>query len=561
MAIIGIDLGTTNSACCVWKGDELIKVPNALDSYLTPSVVGIDEDKNIIVGQIAKERLLTHSDKTVAVFKRLMGSEHEVELGSKSFSAPELSAFVIKSLIRDAEILLEETVTEAVISVPAYFNENQRAATKLAGELAGIKVRRLINEPTAAAMAYGLNKREEGTFLILDMGGGTFDVSILEYFSGVMEVHACSGDNFLGGEDFVQVMIDDVLSQLNVKKTVLTAQEYHLLYLQMESLKKRIDQVEEETLQLQLNNKNVEFKVSNQWFISLINPLLLRVKNPIQLALQDADMNPSEIDEVILVGGATRLRQFRVAVAKLFGRFPSCDLDPDTVVGIGAGIQAGLLAANQALQDVVLTDVCPYTLGVEVLDQNKNPGAFLPVIERNTVVPVSIEKQVITARDDQKLVMINIFQGENRLVEKNVFLGFVNVPVPKAKAGEHPITVRYSYDMSGLLVVDVTVDSTGKTYNKVIENAPGMLSEKEKQKVLSKLEKIKFHPRDNQKNKQLIAKADRLYESCLGEIREHIAISVTNFERVLDGQNEIAIKKAQIEFSNFLDALEIEGRF
>ncbi|MCF2859160.1 molecular chaperone HscC [Pseudoalteromonas sp. SMS1] len=561
MAIIGIDLGTTNSACCVWQDDELIKVPNALDSYLTPSVVGIDEDQNVIVGQIAKERLLTHSEKTVAVFKRLMGSEHVVKLGSKSFSAPELSALVIKSLIKDAETLLEETVTEAVISVPAYFNENQRAATKLAGELAGIKVRRLINEPTAAAMAYGLNKRDEGTFLILDMGGGTFDVSILEYFSGVMEVHACSGDNFLGGEDFVQVMIDDVLNQLNVTKSELTKQEHHLIYLQMESLKKRIDQIEEETLQLQINNKYVDFKASNQWFMSLINPLLLRVKKPIQSALQDADMSPSEIDEVILVGGATRLRQFRVAIAKLFGRLPSCDLDPDTVVGIGAGIQAGLLAENQALQDVVLTDVCPYTLGTEVLDQNYNPGVFLPVIERNTVVPVSIEKKVYTVNDNQKQILVKIFQGENRLVEKNVCLGFLNVPVPKAKAGEHPITVRYSYDMSGLLVVDITIEATGAKFNKIIENAPGALSEKEKQKVLSKLDKIKFHPRDNQKNKQLIAKADRLYESYLGEARELIAISVTNFERVLEEQNEIAIKKAQVKFSNFLEALEIEGRF
>lgn len=561
MAIIGIDLGTTNSTCCAWKDNELLNIPNALNSLLTPSVVGIDDDKNIIVGQIAKERLLTHPDKTVAVFKRLMGSEHKVKIASNSFSAPELSSLVIRSLIKDAEAHLNEKVTEAVISVPAYFNENQRAATKLAGELAGIKVRRLINEPTAAAMAYGLNKRQEGTFLILDMGGGTFDVSILEYFSGIMEVHASSGDNFLGGEDFVQVMIDDVLSTLDVDKESLSTTESHLLYLQMESLKKRIDEVDEETLALQLNAKSVEYKVDQQWFQKVITPLLLRVRNPIQLALQDAGMHAQHIDEVILVGGATKLRHFRVAVAKLFGRIPSCDIDPDIVVGIGAGIQAGLLAENQALEDVVLTDVCPYTLGTEVVDENGNPGLFMPIIERNSVVPISIERLVHTVRDNQDALMVKIYQGENRRVEKNVFLGFVNVPVPKSKAGTQPARIRYSYDMNGLLVVDVSVDSTGKTFNKVIENAPGMLSESEKQKSLNNLDKLKFHPRDDQKNAQLIAKADRLYKSNLGEARDQLASAIANFERILEGQNKISIDKAQQEFSYYLDVLEKEGRF
>ena len=534
MAIIGIDLGTTNSTCCVWKDNELLTVPNALNSLLTPSVVGIDDNKNIIVGQIAKERLLTHPDKTVAVFKRLMGSEHKVKIGSDSFSAPELSSLVIRSLIQDAEAYLGEKVTESVISVPAYFNENQRAATKLAGELAGIKVRRLINEPTAAAMAYGLNKRQEGTFLILDMGGGTFDVSILEYFSGIMEVHASSGDNFLGGEDFVEAMTDDVLSAINVKKESLSTTDSHLLYLQMESLKKRIDEVAEETLILHLNGDTVEFKVDQHWFQRVITPLLLRVRNPIQLALQDAGMHAKQIDEVILVGGATRLRHFRITVAKLLGRIPSCDIDPDTVVGIGAGIQAGLLAQNQALEDVVLTDVCPYTLGTEVVDENGNPGLFMPIIERNSVVPISIERTVHTVRDNQDALMIKVFQGENRRVEKNVFLGFVNVPVPKSKAGTQSVRIRYSYDMNGLLVVDVSVESTGKTFNKVIENAPGMLSESEKQKSLRNLDKLKFHPRDDQKNAQLIAKADRLFKSNLGKVREQLAsiYSIVDLHRV-----------------------------
>ena len=271
-------------------------------------------------------------------------------------------------------------------------------------------------------------------------------------------------------------------------------------------------------------------------------------------------MNAQQIDEVILVGGATRLKHFRVAVAKLLGRIPSCDIDPDTVVGIGAGIQAGLLVQNQALDDVVLTDVCPYTLGTEVVDENGNPGLFMPIIERNSVVPISIERAVYTVIDNQEALMIKIFQGENRRVEKNVFLGFVNVPVPKSKAGTQSAKIRYSYDMNGLLVVDVTVESTGKTFNKVIENAPGMLSETEKQKALMNLDKLKFHPRDEQKNAQLIAKADRLYKSNLGKVREQLASATASFERILEGQNKISIEKAQQEFSNYLDVLEREGR-
>ncbi|MCP1338913.1 molecular chaperone HscC [Idiomarina sp. M1R2S28] len=561
MAIIGIDLGTTNSTCCAWKGNELLKIPNALNSFLTPSVVGIDDHKTIIVGQTAKERLLTHPDKTVAVFKRLMGSDHKVKIASNSYSAPELSSIIIRSLIEDAETHLDEKVTEAVISVPAYFNENQRAATKLAGELAGVRVRRLINEPTAAAMAYGLNRRQEGTFLILDMGGGTFDVSILEYFSGVMEVHASSGDNFLGGEDFVQAMIDDALVKLNLRKEELTSKENHLLYLQMESLKNRIDQVDRETLQIQVGDEFVDFKVSQQWFSTTITPLLLRVRTPIQMALNDAGMHAQQIDEIILAGGATRLRQFRSMVAKIFGRLPFCDIDPDTVVGIGAGIQAGLLEKNRALDDIVLTDVCPYTLGIEVVDENGKPGQFLPIIERNSIVPVSIERRVYTTQNDQKFLMIKVYQGENRLVEKNVFLGFVNVPVPKSKAGIESVRVRYSYDMNGLLVVDVTVESTGKIFNKVIENAPGMLSDAEKQSSLKKLEKLKFHPRDDQKNAQLIAKGDRLYTSSLGEVRNQIAMAISNFERVLEKQNKVQIERAQKEFSDYLEELDKEGHF
>jgi molecular chaperone HscC len=559
MATIGIDLGTTNSAASVWINEEQIQIPNRVDKHITPSVVGIDEKNNIIVGATAKERLLTHPNETVAVFKRLMGANHKVTIGKKSFTAPELSALVLRSLKEDAETFLNEEVTEAVISVPAYFNENQRAATKLAGELAGLKVRRLINEPTAAAMSYGLNKRQSGTFMILDLGGGTFDVSILEYFNGIMEVHASAGDNHLGGEDFVELMVDRILQEHTIEKKDLSVHDQHQIYMQMETIKKRIDLIDEETINITVGEKKIQWVVTQTWFNQIITPLLLRIKQPIQQALQDAQIHANEIDDVILVGGSTRLKAFRALVAKLFGRLPSCNLDPDTVVSIGVGIQAGLVDKNQALDDIVLTDVCPYTLGTEVHDSTQNSrGQFFPIIERNSVVPISIEKPLCTLRDNQTEMSIDVYQGEHRLVEHNVFLGDLKIKIPKNKAGKEVVNVRYSYDMNGLLEVDITVQSTGKTYNKVIENAPGLLSEKELSTARQKLAKLKFHPREDEVNRNLIARAERIYSSSIGKKREQIGQYISRFEVVLNNQKQQEIAKAQVQFEEVLSEFDSE---
>jgi len=562
MSIIGIDLGTTNSSCGIWTEDGVKLIPNRLGDLLTPSVVGLDDKNNISVGRIAKERLISHSDKTVAVFKRLMGTEHKVTLGNKQFTATELSAIVLRSLKEDAEHFLGETVTEAVISVPAYFNDNQRHATKTAGELAGLKVERLINEPTAAAIAYGLHEKQEGTFLILDMGGGTFDVSILEFFEGVMEVHASAGDNFLGGEDFVEAMMNDVLNQLAIQKQSLTAQETNQLLMQMETAKRRIGTKEQQILNLYLGKNNHEFIVTDEWFTKIATPLLLRAKRPIERALNDANMSPQTIDDVVLVGGATRMGIFRSTVGRMFGRLPSCHLDPDCAITMGAAIQAGLKSKNKALSDIVLTDVCPYTLGTDVVNENTNEGGyFLPIIERNSVVPISVTRRLVTAHDNQKKMCIGIYQGENRLVSKNIFLGNLTVDVPPGPAGKEAVDVRYSYDMNGLLEVDVTVSSTGKSMNKVIEQSPGSLTPEEKEKSHQRLAAMKFHPRENETNRALLARGERLYESSLGEKREKIAQILADFDRILDKQNPVEIKKAANQLETLLNQLDTEEWF
>ncbi|QIL88673.1 Hsp70 family protein [Microbulbifer sp. SH-1] len=560
MAIVGIDLGTTNSACGVMTEEGIKLIPNRLGEVLTPSVVGLDDTGELVVGRTAKERLINHSNRTVAAFKRLMGTDHKVKLGRQLFSATELSALVLRALKEDAEAFLGETVTEAVISVPAYFNDNQRHATKLAGELAGLKVERLINEPTAAAIAYGLHDKREGNFLILDMGGGTFDVSILEFFDGIMEVHASAGDNFLGGEDFVEAMIESVLKESGIDRAALSPRQQQNLYMQMESAKRRIGQQAEQQLELELGKEQVHWQVNSAWFEKVATPLLLRAKRPIERAMRDADMPPQSIDEVVLVGGSTRMGLFRSMVGRMFGRLPSCHLDPDTVVAMGAAIQAGLKSRNAALDDIVLTDVCPYTLGTGIINEDSPDQGeyFLPIIERNTVVPVSVVRSVCTASDNQTELRIDVYQGENRLVKKNVYLGELSVPVPKGPRGKESVDIRYSYDMNGLLEVDVTVVSTGKTYNKLIEFAPGALNDKEKAAALEKLAALKFHPREDEVNRALIARGERLYEASLGQQREIISRALGEFDRVLNGQNPAEIKKAQTGLREFLDRFDSE---
>lgn len=560
MTVIGIDLGTTNSACGYWAEDGPKLIPNRLGELLTPSVVGLDEAGAVIVGKAAKERLIDHSGSTVAAFKRLMGSDHKIILNKKLFSAPELSALVLRSLKEDAEAFLGEPVTEAVISVPAYFDDNQRHATKLAGELAGLKVDRLINEPTAAAIAYGLHQKQEGTFLILDMGGGTFDVSILEFFDGVMEVHASAGDNFLGGEDFVEAMVDALLNELQIEKSSLDVRLLQTLYMQMESAKRRVSQMDTQEILLDFGGEKIRWSLTRDWFSRVATPLILRSKRPIERAMSDANLSPAQIDDIVLVGGSTRLALFRSTVGRIFGRLPSTHIDPDTVVALGAAVQVALLSKNSALDDMVLTDVCPYTLGTGVVNEDSPQQGlyFLPIIERNSTVPVSVVRRLATAADNQTELQLEIYQGENRLVKKNIFLGQLNIKIPKAPRGKEEIDVRYTYDMNGLLEVDVTVVSQNKTYSKLIQRNPGVMSEKEKEASLKKMAALKFHPRESEVNRALIAKGERLYEASLGDKREKIAAILSQFDAILDRQNVNEIKKAQLQVKELLESLDSE---
>lgn len=559
--IIGIDLGTTNSLVSVWDGGAAKLVPNALGRMLTPSVVGLDDEGQLVVGDIARERLQTHPHLTTALFKRHMGSAHSTQLGSHSFRPEELSALVLRSLKEDVERAYGEPVVEAVISVPAYFSDAQRKATRIAGELAGFKVERLINEPTAAALAYGVHQKGDASFLVFDLGGGTFDVSVLELFDGVMEVRASAGDNFLGGEDFDDAIVAHVV-------VALTAQGLpdpqrpairHRLRREAQRVRHALGQQSEARFQLSEDGREWTVALTQERLLEICEPLLERLRAPIERALRDARIKVADLDEVLLVGGTTRMPLVRKLVASLFGRFPAMHLNPDEVIAQGAAVQAALKARDATLEEVVLTDVCPYSLGVEVASQvggQLQNGHYLPIIERNCVVPVSRVKSVQTLRDGQKHVNVRIFQGESRLVANNIFLGELEVEVPPRPAGEVSLDIRFTYDINGLLEAQVDTLLTGQSQSLVIENNPGVMTPEEIAERFSALQALKTHPRDQQVNSALMARLERLYQESLGDLREHVGVLAGHFSAVLERQDEREIREARAELLTRLDSIE-----
>ncbi|WP_163832373.1 Hsp70 family protein [Spartinivicinus ruber] len=562
MSIIGIDLGTTNSLVCVWQDGQAVIIPNVLGDALTPSVVGLDDSGEILVGKAAKERLYTHPAVTVELFKRYMGSEKEYPLANHTFKPQDLASFVLRALKVDVETYLGHPITEAIISVPAYFSEHQRRATQLAGQLAGLKVERLISEPTAAALAYGVvNPTVEKHYMIFDLGGGTFDISVLELFDGVMEVKASAGDNHLGGENFLDLLAQHFCQKVNIDQEALSQAAYTHLRNQVSKAIHQLARDYQITIQFRNNNEQALLTITRDEFEKLCEPLINRLRLPVERALRDAKIKPADVDELILVGGATRMPLVRSLVAKLFGRLPSCHLNPDQVVAMGAAVQAGLKQKDLALSEVVMTDVSPYSLGIEIVSSRSgyyNTGLFQPILERNTVIPISRVERFITSSDQQTQVNIKIYQGESRRVQDNIKLGNLLVDVPAKPAGEEAVDIRFTYDVNGILEIEVTVVSTGLQTTAVIEEYPGLITQEEIAVRLAALSDIKIHPRDTMENRLLMARGERLYEQALGEQRDYIGELLTEFEGVLAHQDTKKIRQINRALSQLFDEVETE---
>jgi molecular chaperone HscC len=562
--IVGIDLGTTNSAVAIWRDGEAKLIPNALGDFLTPSAVSIGEKDELIVGLPARDRRETHPGRTATAFKRLMGTQQRTKLGRHLFDPEQLSALVLGSLKADAEAFLGEPVTEAVITVPAYFSDRQRKATRRAGELAGLNVRRLLNEPTAAALAYGLQDRgEKEPFLVFDLGGGTFDVSIVEIFDGIIEVRASAGDNRLGGEDFNEVIVD--LARNALPSDLIDPdlpQVTELMRAAAERTRRALSDRDSADFVITIGDRQERVEIAASAFDKAAEPLIARLRDPVLRSLRDSGIVAETLSEVVMVGGATRMPIVRRAVTKMFGRFPDATINADYAIALGAAVQAGLLGRDEALDEVRLTDVCPFTLGVNnaVRDARggMQTGIFSPIIERNTPIPASRVNSYHTISDNQQTIVFDIYQGEAREVKHNIKLGTMRIPVPPKPAGHVTVECRFSYDTSGLLEVDVTVPDSDLTYNLVIFDEHAAIANQQLEQRRAVLAQLKTHPRDHAMNQAALARAARCYESFIGDRREMVAKWILEFQTVLDAQDPRAIDHARQQMTGILDQLEGE---
>ena len=557
--LIGIDLGTTNSLVACFREGKAELIPNRLGSFLTPSVVSVDPQGNLYIGEAARERALVHPLESAAVFKRSMGTDRDFVLGEFHFRAEELSSLILKSLKEDAESYLGEAVTDAIISVPAYFNDLQRKATTRAGEIAGLNVVRIINEPTAAAIAHGMAETDDSRYLVFDLGGGTFDVSILELYSPIMEVHAIAGDNFLGGEDFTKVLCDLFYAHAGVSPESLDPKIRSEVRKTAESCKCAFSNTAAIIMICNLGDKTHAMPLTLQQYEEACAPLLERLRKPVERSLRDANVSLQDIDQIVLVGGATRSPVIRRFVERLFGRKPSLRIDPDVAVALGAALQCAMKERNRDIQEVVLTDVCPFTLGTEVVADNgtfEESGHYLPIIERNTTIPVSRTQTVCTASDNQTKVCVKVLQGESRMAANNLLLGELTVTVPAGPKGKESVDITYTYDVNSLLEVEVHVKSTGLRRRMIIQNSKNPMSEEEAKARLEKLQYLKRNPRDEEANRLVILRGERMYEESTADARAAIDRAMLDFDRALKRQDRSEIDRARTRLEQFLDEME-----
>lgn len=570
--ILGIDLGTTNSLCALFKEGEPRLVLNAHGETLTPSVVGVLPSGEVIVGAAAKELMVTQPDRAVACFKRWMGGPNEVTLAGHTFNAIELSSLVLKSLREDATKELGEEPSDAVITVPAYFNDHQRTATKAAAELAGLRVRRILNEPTAAALAYGFHDRDaEKQLLVIDLGGGTFDVTLMEIFEGTLEILSTAGESQLGGEDFTNRLVSQVLKtqgkqlELAELKTPL-----YVARLRSECERAKRSLGEEEQVSIRLPGEDgvmaedaPQVRITGEAFAEATGSLLERIAAPIDRVMRDGQVKPGAIDEVILVGGATRMPVLRDFIEQRFGRPPLMQFDPDEVVGLGAAVQAALIADDRAVDDMVMTDVCPFTLGVDTAKEfgtQVRSGYYTPIIDRNTTIPVSKEHVFSTMRPNQPIVQVDVYQGEHRRVEKNTKLGELTIDkVPPGPAGQE-VYIRFTYDVNGILEVEAyAAGAEEEKARVVITQHAGAMSEADLAKAVERMKSLKYYPREDQESQRVL----RMAERCVGEVspyqREQLEMAIDAFESALADGEKAMVESSRDTLQQVLSSLGYEA--
>ena len=561
--VIGIDLGTTNSVVAVMEGGEPTVITNPEGSRLTPSVVGFTQDGERLIGQLAKRQAVSNPDRTIASIKRHMGEvDYKVNIDGKSYTPPEISAMILQKLKGDAEKYLGETVTQAVITVPAYFNDSQRQATKDAGKIAGLDVLRIVNEPTAAALAYGLDKGENGTILVFDLGGGTFDVSILNLDDGMFQVVATNGNTHLGGDDFDNAVMHWMVEEFKKSNGIDLSQDK----MAAQRLKEAAEKAKIELSSMTSTNINLPFitadatgpkhldlTLTRAKFDELTSDLVEATVEPTRKAMADAGLSTSEIDKIILVGGSSRIPAVQEAIRKYFGKEPSHGVNPDECVAVGAAIQAGILSGELNDKNIVLLDVTPLSLGIETLG-----GICTRMIERNTAIPTSKSQVFSTAADNQPAVTIRVFQGEREMAADNKLLGtFELTDIPPAPRGVPQIQVTFDIDSNGIVHVSAKDLGTGKEQNITIKSDSGM----SKEDIDRMVKEAQAHEAEDKKRKEAVEtrnNADSMVFQAEKTIKDlgdkadagtvaKVKEAIEGVKTALKGNDTEAIKKAMEE--------------
>lgn len=569
--VVGIDLGTTNSCVAVMEGGEAVVIANAEGNRTTPSVVGFKKDGERIVGETARRQAITNPDRTVLSIKRHMGTDYKVDIDGKQYTPQEISAMILQKLKTDAEAYLGTEVKQAVITVPAYFNDSQRQATKDAGTIAGLEVLRIVNEPTAAALAYGFEKEEDQTILVYDLGGGTFDVSILELGDGFFEVKATSGNNKLGGDDFDQVIIDYLVSEFKKEQGVDLSKDkaaVQRLKDAAEKAKKELSSVVSTTVSLPFITvvdgvpQHLEINLTRAKFEELSAHLVEETMGPTRQAIQDAGLTPSEIDKVILVGGSTRIPAVQEAVKKLIGKEPNRGVNPDEVVALGAAVQAGVLTGE--VKDVVLLDVTPLSLGIETAG-----GVFTKMIDRNTTIPTSKSQIFSTYADNQTSVEIHVLQGERAMAADNKTLGrFILSDIPPAPRGIPQIEVTFDIDANGIVNVSAVDKGTGKS-QKITITASSGLSEEDIERMVNEAAAHEEEDRKRREAAEVRNQADQLIYTTektikdLGDKVDAAEVDRANeakeeLKKALEGDNIEEIKQKTEALSQIVQQLSVK---